>query len=77
MFNIVCLVGFDIDTSCAGRITAGAIVGVQAKVSEREQSGRTVYRVRIGPFERKDDADKAKSRLDGNSIETALVRVQR
>ena len=53
------------------------LLGVQARVSEREQSGRTVYRVRIGPFERKDDADKAKSRLDGNSIETALVRVQR
>ena len=53
------------------------LMGVQAKVSEREQSGRTVYRVRIGPFERKDDADKAKDRLDGNSIETALVRVQR
>ena len=53
------------------------LLGVQARVSEREPSGRTVYRVRIGPFERKDDADKAKSRLDGNSIETALVRVQR
>ena len=53
------------------------LLGVQAKVSEREQSGRTVYRVRIGPFERKDDAEKAKDRLDGNSIETALVRVQR
>jgi cell division protein FtsN len=53
------------------------LLGVQAKVSEREQSGRTVYRVRLGPFERKEDADLAKSRLDNNSIETALVRVQR
>ena len=53
------------------------LLGVQAKVSEREQSGRTVYRVRLGPFERKEDADRAKARLDGNSIETALVRVQR
>jgi cell division protein FtsN len=53
------------------------LLGVQAKVSEREQSGRTVYRVRLGPFERKDDADAAKERLDKNSIETALVRVQR
>ncbi|MCY7372076.1 MAG: SPOR domain-containing protein [Polaromonas sp.] len=53
------------------------LLGVQAKVSEREQSGRTVYRVRLGPFERKDDADRAKARLDANSIETALVRVQR
>jgi cell division protein FtsN len=50
---------------------------MQARVSEREQSGRTVYRVRLGPFDKKDDADKAKDRLDSNSIETALVRVQR
>ncbi len=53
------------------------LLGVQAKVSEREQSGRTVYRVRLGPFNNKDDADAAKARLDNNSIETALVRVQR
>jgi cell division protein FtsN len=53
------------------------LLGMQAKVSEREQAGRTVYRVRLGPFSKKDDADKAKERLDNNSIETALVRVQR
>ena len=53
------------------------LLGVQAKVSEREQSGRTVYRVRVGPFDKKEDADRVKERLDGNSIETALVRVQR
>ncbi len=53
------------------------LMGVQAKVSEREQAGRTVYRVRVGPFNDKDEADKAKSRLDNNSVETALVRVQR
>jgi cell division protein FtsN len=53
------------------------LLGVQARVSEREQSGRTVYRVRLGPFQNKDDADAAKARLDNNSIETALVRVQR
>ena len=53
------------------------LLGFQAKVTEREQSGRTVYRVRLGPYDKKDDADKAKDRLDANSIETALVRVQR
>ncbi len=53
------------------------LMGFQAKVTEREQSGRTVYRVRLGPFEKKDDADKAKEKLDANSVETALVRVQR
>ena len=54
-----------------------SLLGMQARVSEREQSGRTVYRVRLGPFDKKDDADKVKDRLDSNSIETALVRVQR
>ena len=53
------------------------LLGMQARVTEREQAGRTVYRVRIGPFDKKDDADKVKDRLDNNSIETALVRVQR
>jgi cell division protein FtsN len=54
-----------------------SLLGMQAKVTEREQAGRTVYRVRLGPFDKKEDADKAKERLDNNSIETALVRVQR
>lgn len=53
------------------------LLGMQARVTEREQAGRTVYRVRVGPFDKKDDADKVKDRLDNNSIETALVRVQR
>ncbi|MEO6320146.1 MAG: SPOR domain-containing protein [Polaromonas sp.] len=53
------------------------LLGMQAKITEREQAGRTVYRVRVGPFDKKDDADKVKDRLDNNSIETALVRVQR
>lgn len=54
-----------------------SLMGLEAKVTEREQSGRTVYRVRLGPFDKKDDADKAKERLDASGVETALVRVQR
>lgn len=54
-----------------------ALNGVEAKVTEREQSGRTVYRVRVGPFDRKEDAEKAKQKLDTPEHETALVRVQR
>ena len=53
------------------------LMGFQAKVTEREQYGRTVYRVRLGPFDKKDEADKTKDKLDGQSVETALVRVQR
>jgi cell division protein FtsN len=33
--------------------------------------------VRLGPFDNKDDADKAKEKLESNAVETALVRVQR
>jgi cell division protein FtsN len=53
------------------------IAGFEAKITEREQSGRTVFRVRIGPMEKKDDAEKAKEKLDGAGFETAIVRVQR
>lgn len=54
-----------------------ALQGLDAKVTERESGGRTVYRVRLGPFEKKDDADKAKEKLDSSGAESALVRVQR
>jgi cell division protein FtsN len=46
-------------------------------VTEREQSGKTMYRVRIGPFDRKGDADGAKDKLSGVGVESALVRVQK
>lgn len=54
-----------------------SLMGLDAKISEREQAGRLVYRVRLGPYDDKDMADNAKARLDKNGIETALVRVQR
>jgi len=54
-----------------------SLMGVEAKVTEREQAGRTVYRVRAGPFNKKDDADRLKDRLDGGGFDAALVRVQR
>jgi cell division protein FtsN len=54
-----------------------SLMGVDAKVSEREQSGRQVFRVRVGPFEKKEDADRQKEKLESGGVETALVRVQR
>lgn len=54
-----------------------SLMGLEARVSEREQAGRTVYRVRIGPFDRKEDADRGKARLDASGTESALVRVPR
>src|SRR4051812_5150023 len=54
-----------------------SLMGIEAKVTEREQSGRQVYRVRVGPFNNKDDADRQKEKLDTGGFDTALVRVQR
>ena len=54
-----------------------ALLGLQARMTERDQSGRTVYRVRVGPFDRRADADAAKERLAAAGVEAALVRVQR
>jgi len=54
-----------------------AMMGMEGRITEREQSGRTVYRVRLGPFEKKADADAAKEKLGTSGIESQLVRVQR
>jgi cell division protein FtsN len=54
-----------------------ALSGIESKVSERQQSGRMVYRVRTGPFEKKEDGEKYKETLDKAGLEASLVRVQR
>lgn len=54
-----------------------SMMGIEAKVSEREQAGRAIFRVRSGPFDDKDQAEKIKARLDANGMDAALVRVQR
>lgn len=54
-----------------------ALMGLDAKVSEREQAGRTVYRVRLGPYEHLSDAERMKDNLAPSGLDTALVRVQR
>ena len=54
-----------------------AMLGVEGRLTEREQAGRTVYRVRIGPFDKKDDAEATKARLSNAGVDATLVRVQR
>jgi cell division protein FtsN len=54
-----------------------SLSGIETKISEREQSGRTVFRVRVGPFDKKEDGEKTKDKLDKSGLDTALVRVQR
>ena len=54
-----------------------AMLGFAARITEREQTGRTVYRVRLGPYDTQAEADTARDKLAGSGIEAALVRVQR
>ncbi|MDO4591466.1 MAG: SPOR domain-containing protein [Comamonadaceae bacterium] len=53
-----------------------AMLGWEARISEREQNGRTVFRVRVGPFAKRGDAEQLKQRLDAAGVDSALVRVQ-
>jgi len=54
-----------------------ALLGLDAKITEREQAGRTVYRVRVGPFEARAQADAALERLQAAGVDSTLVRVER
>ncbi len=54
-----------------------AMMGWEARVSEREQNGRVVFRVRVGPFAKRTDAEQFKDKLAVAGVESALVRVPR
>jgi cell division protein FtsN len=54
-----------------------AMLGYTAKVTEREQSGRMMYRVRLGPYQMRDEAESAQSKLQSGGETAALVRVER
>ncbi len=54
-----------------------AMLGWEARVSEREQNGITIFRVRVGPFTKRDDAEQLKQKLDGAGVESTLVRAAR
>lgn len=54
-----------------------ALQGFDARVSEREQSGRTVFRVRMGPLDSREEAERIQQKLVASKVDAALVRVQR
>ena len=50
-----------------------AMIGIESRLTEREQAGRTVYRVRVGPFERKEEADAPRKSSATPGVDSALV----
>ena len=54
-----------------------ALMGMAATVTEREQAGRPVFRVRLGPFNQKPMAEATRDQLTSGGVEATLVRVER
>ena len=54
-----------------------AMLGLSARITEREQAGRTIYRVRLGPFDVREQAEDAQAKLAAGGIEANLVRIER
>lgn len=54
-----------------------AMLGFSARISEREQGGKMVYRVRVGPYETREETQAPMERLQAAGIEVSLVRVER
>jgi cell division protein FtsN len=54
-----------------------AMMGALAKISERDQAGRVVYRVRLGPYPSREEADSQLTRLQEQNIEAQIVRVEK
>jgi cell division protein FtsN len=57
-----------------GKLT---LMDLEARIIEREVSGRTMYRVRIGPFADRQQADDIRTKLTSNGVDSAMVRVQK
>ena len=54
-----------------------ALGGFDPAISQREQEGKIIYRVRIGPYDSKSQAEQIQTQLKSNKFESALIRVQR
>jgi cell division protein FtsN len=52
-----------------------ALMGLESRVLDREQSGRTVYRVRLGPYPKREEADAQQQRLQQAQVDAQIVRV--
>ncbi|MBU6440048.1 MAG: SPOR domain-containing protein [Betaproteobacteria bacterium] len=52
-----------------------ALTGLEAHLDERNVGGRTLWRVRVGPFPTAQQADAAQKTLNDSGIGSAVVRV--
>lgn len=68
---------FRVQTDAEAMRAKLALIGVEAKVSERQSENGLLYRVRVGPLSQLDAVNKARSKLSDNSIDAAVVRISK
>jgi cell division protein FtsN len=54
-----------------------ALMGVEARVTERQSENGTLYRVRIGPFAQLEALNKVRGKLSDNGVDAAVVRISK
>ena len=54
-----------------------AMQGFEAKVTQREVNGATMYRVRMGPYNSLDEMNAVRSRLQSIGVESSVIRFAR
>jgi len=54
-----------------------ALLGFEARVTERSADSGVLYRVRIGPFDHADTMNRTRSKLSDNGVDAAIVRIPR
>ena len=54
-----------------------AMQGMQSQISEGQIDGKSVWRVRIGPFANVDDSGIVRSKLTGMGIKPAVIKVNK
>ena len=54
-----------------------AMMGLEARIQEREVNGRTMYRVRLGPYAQREQAEDVRVKLSAAGLDSALVRIQK
>lgn len=52
-----------------------ALMGVEARVSERPSENGVLYRVRVGPYGQIDAMNKVRGKLTDNGVDAAVVRI--
>ncbi|HZW22070.1 SPOR domain-containing protein [Noviherbaspirillum sp.] len=62
-------------TDAEGMRAKLALMGVEAKVSERQAETGVLYRVRVGPFSQLEAMNKVRGKLSDNGVDAAVVRM--